>query len=199
MSLEGCLALWALPGFCWVALILWRRVSAARQHISGLGGLAPVEAYAICHNMLNQMVYVAYTLLPTIDTCPPATWDRYTVSMAGLLVVPTHPTGPGLLAPLRWEAVSGIGVEMAPVYAYTPASRSFWDISTRVNTGYQLNLLIVPISGATLTIQLPLQNNEAAINFGAHMLAFARTHERRLSHIGFDKGLTRGIVHLKMF
>jgi hypothetical protein len=145
------------------------------------------------------MVYTAYTLLPNIDMRSWATWESYTVSLEGFLIIPDDPTGSALLAPLSWEAVSGIGVEMTPIYAYAPAMRSFWDVSTRVNTGYRFNLLIVPISGATLTIQLPLRGNEAAMNFGAHVLALARYHERRLSHIGFDKGLTRGIVHLKMF
>lgn len=213
MSGATCMSLWTAPGLAFLAILLWRRLSIGRRAYFSADHLSPLEAYNICHSMLQQMVQQAYFLLPTLDaadseplTAPMSTpqraalvrWGAYTVSADGLLFAPETPM-PGLLPVTTWDAVSGVGVEMAPIYHYAPASRSFWDISTRVNTGYAFNLLIVPLNGSTLTIRLPLRNNDAAVNFAAHVLAFARHRNRRLSHIGFDKKLTREVVHLNMF
>jgi hypothetical protein len=207
MSGAACLALWTAPGLIFILSLIWRRFSVGRRSRYGADNLSPAEAYNICHTMLQKMVKQAYYLLPTFsgdestntpEARPLVRWGAYTVSVDGLLFAPDTPKA-GLLPITAWDSVSGIGVEMAPMYRYAPPSRSFWDISTQVNTGYQFNLLIVPSNGSTLTIRLPLRNNDAAVNFAAHVLAFARFRNRRLSHIGFDKKLTRDVVHLNMF
>ena len=207
MSAETCFMLWTAPGIMFLGMLAWRRINVSRRSRFGVDNLSPAEAYTICHTMLQQMVKQAYYLLPTFDSdvansTPMARqsvrWGAYSVSAEGLLFAPDTPKA-GLLPVTAWDAVSGVGVEMAPIYHYAPATRSYWDISTQVNTGYQFNLLIVPLSGSTLTIQLPLRNNDSAVNFAAHVLAFARYRNCRLSHIGFDKKLTRDVVHLNMF
>ena len=104
-----------------------------------------------------------------------------------------------MLAPIPWANISGVGVEMAPIFNYAPATRSYWDIVTRVTLGYRFTLLIVLTQGATLALEIPLRDNEQAIAFGSLILACARFHDRRMTLIGFDKALTASIVHTRMF
>lgn len=195
-----CLGLYLLPMGIW---LLYQLIPKAHGLTQRFQGFSPKEAYAACHDTLDRIVLNAWTLMPILDTQPAVTWANYTISRDGILVEhsPLSPSGAqsALVPLLPWSNVSGVGLEMRPLYNYAPTSKGYWYNSTRINTGYQFNILIVLIAGATLNISLPLRDNESAIDFAAHVLAFARNHERRLSLMGFDKAITRSVVHLEVF
>ncbi len=194
------LAVFPLLGLLWGVMMLWRRATIAVRQRVGIEGVTRVEAYTLCHELLNDMVKRAYYLLPNVSTeNPTANWNTNRVSADGLLIPSAFPNEPGLLAPLPWQTISGIGVEMSPIFDYAPATRSYWDSGTRVNTGYRFGLLIVPTQGMTIVLPLPLRDNGEALIFGAHVLAYARFHNRRMTLLGFDKALTRSIVHTHIF
>jgi len=187
-------------GLIWsVFYLISRLTGGARRQL--LLQKNPVQAYTICHDMLAGMVERAYYLFQAFaeQKYPVGKWDRYSVSPNGLLILPTGVTTPGLLAPIDWAHILGVGVEMRPLYSYTGATDTKWSKMARINIGYQFNLLIVPTQGETITITLPIHNSESALIFGAHTLAYARYYERRTTMVGFDKGLTRPIVHFSMF
>lgn len=177
-------------------------------------GQSPLHEYETCHIMLRKIVLRAWDLLPIIDAQPPLVWTRYTISPQGMQIPRLNaPIGSAheLVPAINWSAISGVGLEMSPLYEYEgPTYKGGYNggarrpvyykmaRATRINTGYQFIMLIVIANEPTQTIGLPL-NNDAAINFAAHVLAFARSHERRLSLMGFDKGMTRQVVHLEAF
>ncbi len=183
----------------WLAILAQRLLNQSPRH-----------QFVVCHEMLNQIVLRAWHLLPDLDTEPSLRWGQYTVAGGGL-IAPSHAPhafGERALMPLTdWSAVSGVGMEMSPLYEYMApgqdrsgrAKMSFDTRVTRLNTGYQFSILIVMIKGPTYTIGLPIRTDGAAIDFTAHLLAYARSHDRRLSLMGFDKALTRQVVHLEAF
>ncbi len=179
--------------------LLYRLYRGASLVTMQRAGFTPKLAFATCHDMLERIVVGAYGLLPDLPTMQPTAWERFSVSADGILYAGENRPGAALVPITQWDAVSGVGLEMRPVYKYAPATRSFWDVATRINTGYQFNIVVVPRVGNTLDITLPLRNNQDALDFAAHLLAFARARECRLSLMGFDKALTRGVVHLDMF
>jgi hypothetical protein len=163
-------------------------------------GVTPIQAFNLCHTLLQKIVLDAWELLPEIDSRPPVLWDQFTVSADGLVIRPVDSLpSQALISLTEWVNVSGVGLEMRPLYDYFAPIRSYWDSATRINTGYQFNLVVVPRSGNTLNITIPLKNNTDAVQFAAHVLAFARSRKCRLSVMGFDKAMTQGIVHLQGF
>ena len=188
--------MFVLPYLLWMVLVFGRRFYAYAQRHTGF---TAKQAYEACHLTLDRVVVAAWTLVPNAASLPAISWDRFTVSAAGILVTRAEVPGHALVPFTSWDNVSGVGLEMRPLYHYAPATRSFWHIATRVNTGYQFNILIVMFKGETIAISIPLRENDAAVQFAAHILALARTRERRLSLMGFDKSITRDIVHLGAF
>ncbi len=190
-----CLGIPLLPIVWWIMNRIWRTTQRWMR------GFTPRQAYLACHQTLDRIVLHAWKLIPVLETQQPRVWMQYSVSQAGLLITPGAYNGDGstALIPLTpWSAVSGVGLSISPIYTYAASAR-YTRNSTRINTGYEFNMLIVLIAGKTITIGLPLRNNDAAVDFAGHVLAFARHHERRLSLTGFDKDLTREVVHLEAF
>lgn len=190
-----CLTLYLIPVTIWFT---WRYSHRILRFLLHTGSGSPKQAYVACHTLLDRIVLHAWELLPTLNTQPPVSWMGFTVSQDGLLVSRAGTEG-GLVPITPWSNVSGVGLEMRPLYEYDPATRSYWHEARRVNTGYQFSMLVVLMAGSTLNIVLPLRDNEAAVDFAAHVLAFARSHERRLSLMGFEKDITRSVVHLEAF
>ncbi len=195
-----CLGIYLLPVAAWLIYQVLRNAQGVTQRFQSF---TPKHAYAACHDTLDRIVLNAWELMPVLDTQPAVTWANYSVSRDGIMVehsgLSPNAAQSTLVPLMPWSNVSGVGLEMRPLYNYAPASKSYWYDSTRINTGYQFNILIVLMAGATLNISLPLRDNESAIDFAAHVLAFARNHERRLSLMGFDKAITRSVVHLEVF
>jgi hypothetical protein len=191
-----------LLGASWFIIIWVRRAGVAMQTSRGLGGLKSAQTYALCHDLLNAAVKQAYYILPKLDPLnaePVVQWRTNTVSAAGLIIPPADSTSQAILAPIPWDEVSGVGVEMAPVFAYSASTRSYWDVSTRVTLGYRFTLLMVLTNGSTLSLEMPLQENRQALAFTALVLACARFHQRKMTLVGFDKDLTASVVHKSMF
>jgi hypothetical protein len=194
-SIHLCFSIYALFFVFYVAQRLYRRALVYRKRHSGL---TPQQAFALCHTLLEAVVVKAWELLPQVDSDPPTQWERFTVSADGISFLPLNAPSGALIPITEWQNVSGVGLEMRPLYDYH-AGESFWHIATRVNTGYQFNIVVVPHTGETLTLTIPLRNNDLAVQFAAHLLAFARARQCRLSLMGFDKALTKGVVSLSMF
>ncbi len=87
---------------------------------------------------------------------------------------------------LRWSEIGGVGVRMQPGFRF--ADRDY-DGSTdrRYITGYAFYLLVVPLTGRTLSIQIPTDGSEDAIAFAAWVLALADRQRKRINVFGFDK------------
>lgn len=193
---QVCLWSYLTPLLLFVAYRVYRGLVVFRTHRTGF---TPRQAFVTCHSMLEKIVIDAWELLPQIETLPPVMWELFTVSVDGISFLPINAPGLALVPITEWGNVSGVGLEMRPLYDYAPALRGFWHIATRVNTGYEFNIVVVPLTGETLTMKIPLQKNSAAVQFAAHLLAFARSRHCRLSVMGFDKAITRDVVHLQEF
>jgi hypothetical protein len=190
-----CLYLYLLFFIAYIGQFAYRKLLVYRKQHTGL---TPRQAFSLCHILLEQVVRGAYELLPHVEATPPTQWERFTVSTDGISFLPLNAAVGALVPVTEWQNVSGVGLEMRPLYDYH-AGQSFWHIATRVNTGYQFNIVVVPRVGETITVTIPLRNNDLALQFAAHLLAFARSRSCRLSLMGFDKELTKGVVHLPMF
>lgn len=191
-----CLSSYILLFIAFIGQDIYRKVLVYRKQHTGL---TPRQAFSTCHIMLEKIVLSAWELLPKIDSKPPTQWERFTVSADGISFLPANSTDATALIPItEWKNVSGVGLEMRPLYDYH-AAQSFWHIATRVNTSYQFNIVVVPRVGETITVTIPLRNNDLAIQFAAHLLAFARARSCRLSAMGFNKELTKGVVHVTLF
>ena len=198
--LNYCFPAMALIGLTWsLFFFISRLTTTARRQI--LLQQNPLKSYDVCHDMLRTIVESAYYLFQNFaeQRYTDARWDRYTVTSGGFLVAPTRIVEAALVAPIAWADIMGVGLEMRPVYSYSGITGSKWSRLTRLNTGYQFTMLVVPSIGETITINLPMRGAENALAFGAHMLAYARYYDRRTTMIGFDKALTRPIVHFSMF
>lgn len=193
---EICLLVYVLPLGGYVLYRLLRGMGIYRKVHTGF---TPKQAFARCHDLLEHIVMRAWELLPSVETLPPTRWQRYAVSAEGISAVPGEQAGAALVPVTRWVDVSGVGLEMRPLYDYARATKSYWHVATRINTGYQFNIVVVPYTGETFTVSLPLQDSEKALEFAAHLLAFARRRNCRLSVIGFDKQITKTVVHLQSF
>lgn len=194
---------------CWAMLMLPTGffvmnalIRLSQRALRSLSGTTPDASYQACHATLNHIVYDAYALLSKLEQVPPLRWEHYTVSHDGLLIprfVSQDSESRALVAATSWTAISGVGLDMSPLYRWHGDRRNRYSEAVRVNIGYQMTLLVVPFTGSTITINIPLRNNDAAVWFTAHVLAYARYHERRLSLMGFDKAITRSVVHLDNF
>jgi len=187
-------------GLTWSVLYFVSRLTGT-AHRTLLLQQKPVKSYDVCHDMLRTIVERAYHLFQdfTEQRYVTVRWDRYMVSAGGLLIAPLGMVNAALLAPIAWADILGVGLEMRPTYNYTGVSSNKWARLTRVNTGYQFTMLVVPSIGETITIPLPMRGSDNALAFGAHMLAYARYYDRHTTMVGFDKTLTRPVVHFNMF
>lgn len=87
---------------------------------------------------------------------------------------------------LDWEDIGGVGVRMQPGFKLVDHNRNGY-ADSQYTEGYSFNLLIVPISGSTLDIQIPTDGDPDAVNFVAHTIALAGHMNRRINVFGFDK------------
>ncbi len=87
---------------------------------------------------------------------------------------------------LRWEDIGGVGIRMQPDFAFADHNRDGAPES-QLTTGYTFSLLIVPFSGSTMNIHIPIDNYDDAIDFVAHTLALAERMQKRINVFGFYK------------
>jgi hypothetical protein len=193
---EVCVLIYLLP---LAGYLLYRALRGMGIYRKVHTGFTPQQAFVTCHDLLERIVLRAWELLPAVEDLPATNWYRYTVSADGILSDPGEGRSAALIPITKWTDVSGVGLEMRPLYDYARATKSYWHVATRINVGYQFNILVVPFTGETVTVTLPLQDSAHALEFAAHLLAFARRRNCRLSVMGFDKEITKTVVHLQSF
>ncbi|MBN1562347.1 MAG: hypothetical protein JXA10_00795 [Anaerolineae bacterium] len=87
---------------------------------------------------------------------------------------------------LSWPDIGGVGVRMQPGFKVLDQDRD-GRADSRVTTGYAFHLLIVPVTGDTMTIFIPTNNRTDAVNFVAHTLALAEIMQKRINVFGFNR------------
>lgn len=87
---------------------------------------------------------------------------------------------------LPWHAVGGVGVRMQPGFRHADRNRDGF-VDSRYTVGYAFYLLVVPVSGHTMSIQIPTDGSADAIEFTALLLALAQHHRKRINVFGFNK------------
>lgn len=87
---------------------------------------------------------------------------------------------------LRWSDIGGVGLRMQPGFRLVDEDRDGW-ADSRYITGYTFHLLIVPLSGDTIEVQIPINERDDAVDFVAFTLMFAERERKRVNMFGFDR------------
>jgi hypothetical protein len=87
---------------------------------------------------------------------------------------------------LRWSDIGGVGLRMQPGFRLADEDRDGW-VDSRYTTGYSFHLLIVPLSGDTIEVQIPVNGRDDAVDFVAFTIIFAEQERKRVNIFGFDK------------
>ena len=154
-----------------LVFVLTRALDYVRQHPEVLIGNSAL-AYEQCQMTLQQVVMRSKEIAGAITPAIQIAWlapngHFYTVSGEG---VEEH--RPGRVYRLAWPQIGGVGVRMQP--GFKPGD-PYRDVpgDVRSTTGYSFFLLIVPLSGDTITIRIPTNGRDDAVDFVAQTLALA--------------------------
>ncbi len=158
-----------------------------QRHPELTHGTSPL-AYQLCHLTLAQVVERYQLVKPRISSIATVTWDapdgrRYAVTPEG---VETRRGANHHINRLSWERIGGIGIRMQPGFRFADENRDGMT-DNQYTMDYSFHLLIVPASGATLDVMIPLHDRTAAVDFVAHALAWAEQRGKRINTFGFDK------------
>ncbi|WP_119072213.1 hypothetical protein [Aggregatilinea lenta] len=161
-----------------------------QRHPELARGSSPL-AYRLCHLTLSQVVERYQQVKPRIGSVATLTWDapdgrRYIVTPEG---IEARRGANHSLSRLGWDRIGGIGIRMQPGFRFADDNRDGM-ADNQYTMDYSFHLLIVPTSGATLDLLIPLHNRTAAVDFVAHALAWAEERGKRINTFGFDKSPT---------
>lgn len=178
-----------VTGFILLALtiaVLLRALAYLHEHPELITNGAP-PAYQRCQRTLQQIVQRYQQIAPLRDDGVLLVWQAptgavYTLSGHGLEC--RRP--PAAVEALPWLEVGGVGVRMQPGFSFADRDRDGVTDHIRT-TSYTFALIIVPFQGPTLTIPVPTDNRDDAVNFAAHLLALAEAKQKRINVFGFDK------------
>lgn len=178
----------ALLLLCALLFMLSRALDYVRRHPDVMIGNATL-AYQYCQTTLQQVIERSKEIEATMGTAPETliAWQApngrfYTVSGQG---VEEHRPGRQVYH-LAWSHIGGVGVQLQPGFKVVDANRDGW-VDTRYTTGYSFYLLIVPVSGDTITITIPAYGRADAVDFVAQTLALAGHLKKRVNVFGFNK------------
>ena len=167
----------------------WRALGYVGHHPELLTNEAP-PAYARCQHTLQQII----ARYQQIESLPAAehhiTWLApsgfvYDVSADGIAERREGTArGPGYA--LRWRAIGGVGLRMQPGFKLVDRDGD-GSPDSQVTVDYAIYLLVVPLSGRTMNVPIPTNQNDDALMFAARTLALAHHYNRRISVFGFDK------------
>jgi hypothetical protein len=169
-----------------LAFALARALEYVRQHPEVLVGSAAL-AYEQCQAMLRQVIERSKEIESQISPDVLIAWQApdgkfYTVSGDGV-----EENRPGSrVYHLPWNNIGGVGVRMQPGFKVVDANRD-GRVDTRRTVGYSFYLLIVPLSGDTMTIRIPTHDRADAVDFVAQTLALAGHLKKRVNVFGFNK------------
>jgi hypothetical protein len=165
--------------------VLTRALDYVRQHPEILLANSAL-AYEQCQLTLQQVVSRSKEIAGAITPAMQIAWlapngHFYAVSSEG---VEEH--RPGRVYHLGWPQIGGVGIRMQPGFKPVDLHRDTPG-EVRSATGYSFFLLIVPLSGDTITIRIPTHDRADAIDFVAHTLALAGHLHKRINVFGFNK------------
>jgi hypothetical protein len=171
-------------------LIGRRALRYVRAHPELITNGTPLD-YQLCQSTLQQVV-ARYHEIAARHTRPSATiliaWQSpngavYTISGTGI----EERRDPNRQAyTLVWSDIGGVGIRMQPGFKVLDKDRD-GRADSRITTGYMVNLLIVPITGSTMTIPIPVNHRADAVDFVAHTLVLADRMHKRINVFGFDR------------
>ncbi len=166
--------------------VLTRALDYVRQHPEVLTGSAAL-AYEQCQSTLRQVITRSREIETQISSNTLIAWQApnghfYTISPEG---VEEHRPNRRVYY-LEWHHIGGVGVRMQPGFKVTDANHDGW-VDTRFTVGYSFILLIVPLSGDTITIPIPTHERPDAVDFVAQTLALAGHLKKRVNVFGFNK------------
>jgi hypothetical protein len=166
--------------------VMTRALDYVRDHPEAASGSA-VLAYEQCQTTLRQVIARSREIGDQISPNTLIAWQApnghfYTVSRKG---VEEHRPNNRVYY-LEWPRIGGVGVRLQPGFKITDASRDS-RIDTRRAVGYSFILLIVPLSGDTITIPIPTYERPDAVDFVAQTLALAGYLKKRVNVFGFNK------------
>lgn len=153
----------------------------------------PPPAYDRCHVTLSEIVTRYQQIKHGLLSQTTKRWQAfngrtYTVNRTGMQE--QRETSPTRGYHLSWGQIGGVGVCMQPGFTVLAGARDAKS-SARVTSGYTFHLLIVPISGSTIDIPIPLQEEDGAhyqaVEFAAYTLALAEQQSKRVNVFGFDR------------
>ncbi len=171
----------ALGGVMWIALRYVRRHPELVTHGTPL-------AYQLCQNTLRQVIERNQAIAQHVSAQTLFAWQApngYMYTVSGQGVEERRESGRAEYS-LNWAEIGGIGVRMQPgfrIYDYDRDGRA----DRRVTTGYSFHVLIVPLTGTTIIIPIPINNRADAVDFVAHTLALADHMKKRINVFGFDR------------
>lgn len=167
--------------------VVVRGLDYLRQHPELTRHTSPL-AYQLCHLTLAQVVARYQMVKARLSAASGTTWHapdgrRFRVTQLG---VESHRGAARDSYRLGWERIGGVGIRMQPGFRFTDENRDGTP-DNQYTTDYSFHLLIVPTSGPTIDVPVPLREREAAVEFVAHTLALAEQHGKRINTFGFDK------------
>ena len=145
------------------------------------------ESYRRCQITLRQVIERSKEIGPEGSDRALIAWHApngsvYTLSGTGI----EERLSSGRAHALPWENIGGVGVRMQPGFKLVDTNRDGVTDLQRT-TGYSFLLLIVPLSGSTITIPIPTYERPDAVDFVAQTLALAARKRKRINVFGFDK------------
>lgn len=87
---------------------------------------------------------------------------------------------------LRWHDIGGVGLRMQPGFRLVDRDGDGY-ADSQYTVDYAFYLLVVPLHGRSINVQVPTDHHQDALNFVAHTLMLAQRKRRRISVFGFDK------------
>jgi hypothetical protein len=166
--------------------VMTRALDYVREHPEVVSGSAAL-AYEQCQTTLRQVIARSREIENHMSPNTLIAWQApnghfYTISRKG---VEEHRPNNRVYY-LDWPHIGGVGVRMQPGFKVTDANRDAW-VDTRRTVGYSFILLIVPLSGDTITIPIPTYERPDAVDFVAQTLALAGHLKKRVNVFGFNK------------
>ena len=167
-----------------IVFVLLRARRYIRQHPELMTNATPL-AYQRCQVTLAQVIeryqQVQVDVQTTVVWHAPNGW-QYTLTGKG--IEQRHESAGEHY--LGWPEIGGVGVRMQPGFKFVDNNRD-GSPEQQFTTGYSFHLLIVPISGSTMTIPVPTNQRTDAVNFVAHTIALAEKLQKRINVFGFNK------------
>jgi len=172
-----------------IIVVLLRALAYLREHPELITNGTPL-AYQRCQITLGQIVQRYHQIAPLRDDTLLLAWQApsgttYTISPQG---IECHRGSTEAIpaATLPWGEIGGVGVRMQPGFGFADRDRD--GATDHVYTSsYTFALIIVPFQGPTLSIPIPTDDRDDAVNFAAHLLALAEVKQKRINVFGFDR------------